>query len=163
MTALLRVSFLALASAMLGAGCTLSVPQPAATDQAQVPPPGPIGPGDLAAQRAVWTAQGIDDYTWDVAFGCECLLNGPTTVIVVDGAPTMARNNGQPVDLASIDGFPLTIDAVFDEAARTIESGGRVTGEWGPEGLPRQLSLDRDLQAVDDELGITILQVAPGS
>ena len=34
---------------------------------------------------------------------------------------------------------------------------------WGAGGLPTQLNLDRDLQAVDDELGITILEVAPGS
>ena len=67
------------------------------------------------------------------------------------------------MDLASIEGFPLTIDAVFDEAARTLEAGGRVTAEWAPDGLPRQLNLDRDLQAVDDELGITITEVAPGS
>ena len=164
MTSIRRATlFLALAFAVFIAGCTLYDPPPLATAPAQARPPGPIGPEDLGAQRAIWAGQGIDDYTWDVAFGCECMLNGPTTVIVVDGTPTAARNNGQPVDLASIEGFPLTIDAVFDEAVRTIEGGGRVTAEWAPGGLPRQLNLDRDLQAVDDELGITILEIAPGS
>jgi hypothetical protein len=165
MTAIHRAApFLALAFAVSVAGCSvLYDPPPAAVAPAEARPPGPIGPADLAAQRALWDAQGIDDYTWDVAFGCECLLNGPTTVAVVDGEPTSARNNGKPVDLASIEGFPLTIDGVFDEAARTLEGGGTVTAEWAPQGLPRQLSLDRNLQAVDDELGITILQVAPGS
>jgi hypothetical protein len=71
-------------------------------------------------------------------------------------------NNGQPVDLTSIEGFPLTIDEVFDEAAATLEGGGSVTATWGAGGLPTQLSLDRVPEAVDDELGISILSVTPG-
>ncbi len=164
MTAIRRTPLLpALASAVVLAGCSVLYDPLPTVMGLPVPAPGIVGPGDLAAQRATWKAQGIDDYTWDVAFGCECMLNGPTTVTVVDGAPVMARNNGRPVDLATIQGFPLTIDAVFDEAVRTLEAGGTVTAEWAPDGLPRELDLDRDLQAVDDELGITILQVAPGS
>jgi hypothetical protein len=162
MTAIRRTApFLALALTLSIAGCALYDPPPAATAPAQVRPPGPVGLEDLAAQRAIWSAKGIDDYTWDVSFGCECLLNGPTTVTVVGGTPTLALSNGQPVDLATIEGFPLTIEALYDEAARTLGEGGRVTAEWAPDGLPRQLNLDRDLQAVDDELGVTINQVAP--
>jgi hypothetical protein len=155
--------FLALAIAMTTAGCGLYDPPSPVTDPVQVRPPGPIGFEDLAVMRTDWQAEGIDDYAWTVAFGCECLLNGPTTVRVVDGAAVEAVNNGQPVDIASIEGFPLTIDAVFDAVQDTLEGGGTTDAAWGGGTLPRQLNLDRDLQAVDDELGITILEVAPGS
>lgn len=154
--------FLALAFAVFIAGCTLYDPPPVATAPAQARPPGPIGLEDLAAMRAAWGAEGVADYAWEVAFGCECLLNGQTNVRVVDGVPVEAVNNAQPVDLASIEGFPLTIDAVFDAVQDTLEGGGTVTVTWSAGSMPTQLSLDRDLQAVDDELGVTILGVTPG-
>ena len=123
--------------------------------------PGPIGPADLEAQLGVWQAQGIDDYTWEVAFGCECMFNGPTTIMVVDGEAVKAVSNGEPVNLADIEGFPLTLDAVFAEAATTMQGGGKVTAEWARNGLPKQLNLDRDVRAIDDELGISVISVTP--
>jgi Family of unknown function (DUF6174) len=152
----LASALLLLAGCSLLPGSTPTVPEPVA-----VPPAGPIGPGDLAAQRAIWDAQAIDDYRWDVSFECECLLNGATTVTVVDGIATGALNNGQPVELAGIEGFPLTIEAVFDAAAATLRGGGTVDATWGAGGLPTRLRLDRDVQAVDDELGIVVGSVTP--
>ncbi|HEX5827319.1 MAG TPA: DUF6174 domain-containing protein, partial [Candidatus Limnocylindrales bacterium] len=126
-----------------------------------VVPSGRIGPADLAAARAAWEARGIDDYTWEVVFGCECLLNGSTVVRVADGVPVEAANNGAPIAIADIEGFPLTVEAVFDEARATLEGGGSVSASWDATGLPREMALDRVPEAVDDELGITVRSFTP--
>ena len=39
-------------------------------------------------RKAAWVANGIDSYTWQVQSSCECALNGPVIITVVDGTPT---------------------------------------------------------------------------
>lgn len=153
----LVVSAVALAAVAL-AGCSLLPGQP-------VPPAtGVPVSDDLATHQRAWASGGVTSYTWQVTFGCECLLSGPTTVTVVDGAPVEVMGGMGVVRPEDIEGFPLTIDALYAEARRTLEGGGTVAVTWDPaSGLPVTMQLDRDLQAVDDELFVTVDSVTPAS
>ena len=117
---------------------------------------------EIVAHRGQWLRMGPTSYQWRVSFSCECTLSGPTTITVVDGVATEIRHPIVSVGPAEVEGFPLTVTALFDEALRTLESGGTVEATWDDaSGLPRTLFLDRDLRAIDDELGVTIEGLAP--
>lgn len=137
---------------VLVAACSM-VPAPLASQR-----PGGAMAQELAARLEHWRAQGVADYSWQVAFGCECLLNGPTTITVADGAPTAVRNESIDVGLEDLEGFPLTVDALLEEGLRTLAGGGSVEATWdAATGLPRRLLLDRVPNAMDDELSVEVL------
>ena len=137
-------------------------PGPAPSEAA---PPGAGGPAigaDIAAHRLQWLAQGIWSYEWRVTFSCECTLSGPTTIRVENGVVTGVHNPRIAVRPDELEGFPLTVEALYDEALRTLEAGGTAEATWdAATGLPRTLFLDRDRNAIDDELSVTIESLVP--
>lgn len=153
MTAALRLVVLAL----VVAGCELlplASPIPAI----------PAGPeaAEIAAHQRAWQQLGVRSYTWQVTFGCECGLSGPTSINVVDGAATTASNPAGPINMDDASAFPFTVDALFAEALRTIANGGAVKVTWDPAtGLPKTMFLDRDLRAIDDELSVSVDSFQP--
>lgn len=158
------------ASAPASGSASGSEPTPVAAGSGVVVEPGavggeearPIGPADLAAATAAWAAIPHDAYVLRVRFGCECLLTGAVAARVQGGAVTAVQQDGRDVELASVQGFPLTVDAILAEAQATLDGGGTVTGSFTANGIPASLDLDRDLQAVDDELHVEILGIDPG-
>lgn len=118
--------------------------------------PRPLGPGDIAAAVAAWQRFEHPAYNLHVRFGCECLLTGDVVATVRDGVVVEVTQDGRRVELASVQGFPLTIDAMLAEAQATLDGGGSVTGSFDDFGEPGVLDLDRDPQAVDDELHIEV-------
>jgi hypothetical protein len=130
-------------------------------------PPGAGGPAivaEIAAHRLQWLAQGTWSYEWRVTFACECTLSGPTTITVVNGEVTAVSNPRVAVRPDEVEGFPLTVDALYDEALRTLEEGGTAEATWdAASGLPRTLFLDRDRNSIDDELRVTVESLVPAS
>jgi hypothetical protein len=115
----------------------------------------------LEAQRATWEAAGITSYRLEVRFGCFCPATDPVTVTVTDGLVADVRTqDGQPAP-SWYDSFPLTVDAIYAEAARVLDNGGTAEVTYGDGGVPRGLSLDPIPNAVDDELGIEVLGFTP--
>jgi hypothetical protein len=127
---------------------------------------GPAIVAEIAAHRLQWLAQGVWSYEWRVTFSCECVLSGPTTITVVNGEVTAVSNPLVAVrpDEVEVEGFPLTVDALYEEALRTLEAGGTAEATWdAASGLPRTLFLDRDRNTIDDELSVTIESLVPAS
>ena len=153
MTELRRaLPFLLLPLVLLLGGCGL-LPAPFASE-----PPGGAVAADIAARREQWRAQGVASYEWRVAFSCECVLSGPTTITVVDGVATEITNPVIEVEPGDVAGFPLTVEALFEDALRTLADGGSVDATWdAATGLPRNMFLDRDRNAIDDELSVELV------
>jgi hypothetical protein len=119
-------------------------------------PGGPAG-AEIAAHQRQWQQQGVGSYVWQVSFLCECGISGQATITVVDGMVTEATNPAGPLPIDDVASFPLTVDGLFTEALRTLADGGSVDVTWGgPSGLPTSMFLDRDLQAIDDELSVSV-------
>ena len=123
------------------------------------PGPGGTAAAEIAAHQQQWEVQGIRSYRWKVAYLCEC-PGGTFSVTVIDGAVTgVVDDSGAAiVDRA----LPLTIDALFAQAAQTIAGGGTVQAEWdAPSGLPRSMVLDPVPKAIDDELSMQLVAFEP--
>lgn len=133
-----------------------SVPTPAPATGTPAP-----GAGPFTAALAAWQARGIDSYTWQVSFGCECLLNGPVTIVVEGGTVTGVSASGSTFGADQLTGFPLTVDAVLARAIDAIAGGGTADVTWRQDGLPETLRLDPVKDAVDDELTVSVLAFAP--
>ena len=116
----------------------------------------------LRAALAAWGASGIDSYTWKLAVLCECSPSGPIEVTVVDGAPTRVVTQTGEANLDDLAGFPLTVDAVLQEAIDAIDGGGTVEVEWGDQaGVPKSMTIDRMPRAIDDELILEVTGLDP--
>lgn len=162
---------LVLPFALLIAGCSLLPPSlggPATvttggSHPAQTPSPsGAATAAGIEAQRAAWTAAGIRSYTWTVSYGCECSLNGPVTVTVVDGKVAAAKDaQGVAIDLQTFRAFPMTLDALWDQATKAIDGGGTASITEGSGGVPKAVTLDPIPNAIDDELYVTVFSFTP--
>jgi hypothetical protein len=126
-----------------------------------------IGPESamLALNRAKWSAQGIDTYTFDYhRSSCECLPEWlePVRITVVDGQVTSVIKiaTGEAVPAPA---FRLTIDSLFVELANTLKGNPcRLTVSYdGRRGYPTTVSVDYDKQMVDDEGGFFARLVSP--
>ena len=118
----------------------------------------PTTPGnDLAEHRALWEAQGLTDYTFDVRRVCYCQFVGDVRVTVKDGVITgvteiaseVARD---PETFRTIDGlFDLVQDA-YDRDAHEIQV------EFDPgRGYPTRIWIDYVQMMADEEVGFTLL------
>ena len=93
----------------------------------------------IGRNRAKWSQAGIDTYRLTLQYGCFCEFgNGvPVNVRVVDGKVVEATVDGKPIPRRQRQGFPMTVDALFEE--RGGGEGGRgqvrVRVRQGP-GLP---------------------------
>lgn len=127
-----------------------------------VAPPDPAKIGELERHRALWDQLGISDYTMTVIYGCECALAGrPVAVTVANRRLVAAAIAGEALEPDALTGFPATVDALFDYAAR-FSNAGKIEFAWDERsGLPTAVGLDPDLEARDDEIRIAITDFRP--
>ena len=135
---------------------------PAPVQPPAVVPPDPAKIGELERHRALWDQLGVGDYTMTVIYGCECALAGrPVTVKVANRQLVAATVAGQALDPAALTGFPATVDALFDYAAR-FSNAGKIEFKWDERsGIPTAVGVDPDLQTLDDEIRIAITDFRP--
>jgi hypothetical protein len=126
------------------------------------PSPDPVKVGELARHRAIWESRQIGGYSMTVIYGCVCALAGrPIQVTVTNGALASATDHGKPLDLASLTGFPATVDALFEYAERNADAG-KIEFAWDEQfGLPTAVGIDPDLAKRDDEVRIAVLGFTP--
>ncbi len=88
---------------------------------------GPMVEGDVAAQRAKWQAQGIDDYLYRVTYGNAWVAPMTSLVEVKNGAVIRCHESGTnaPRDVGDVWLCP-TMDQLFDRA----EFGGGYLEGW---------------------------------
>jgi hypothetical protein len=145
---------------------TRTTEEPASTTTTSGPGGGGSQAADLAAARALWDDAGIDDYVIVVEHGCYCLdeYRGPFVVTVVDGrVDTVTDEDGNAVADYVAERQP-TIDDLFDEAEEHADQPTLVTLELDPtDGHPVVVSLDPDLDSVDDEGSTRVHSLTPGT
>ena len=122
----------------------------------------------VEGQEAVWTAQEIDSYQYDLAVSCFCIveLTRPVTILVENGevASITYVDDGTPADPQLFAGFapmeqlferlseleaenPVKFDVVYDEEL----------------GIPLSADIDVSEMIADEELRFTVSNFAPQS
>ena len=72
--------------------------------------------GSVTVARRLWDAQQLGSYRWSIAVDCDCVYDGGRFDIrVTDGEPTV-RSHGTSVAVERLDGLPLTVPALFEQA-----------------------------------------------
>ena len=122
-----------------------------------------IGPemDRLGVQRALWEAQGLEDYTYDVQRVCFCSpFRQGVRVTVVDGAVTGATDlaSGEVLEPNEVQWY-LTIDALFDLVQAAYDRNAHeVQLEFdASRGYPTRIFIDYSEMVMDEELGFTLL------
>ena len=118
----------------------------------------PTTPGnDLAEYRALWEAQGLTDYTFDVRRVCYCQFVGDVRVTVKDGVITGVTELASEV-ARDPDTF-RTINGLFDLVQDAYDRNAHeVKVEFDPSrGYPTQIWIDYVRMIADEEMGFTLL------
>jgi hypothetical protein len=130
------------------------------------------GPGDerdpltrLADSRARWGANGPSEYELAMRRSCgECLPEGALAVVVsvsAGGTTVSLAQNGERIDAQA--GLYPDVEGLFDLIETHILAGGEVEVEYdGDLGYPRSVSIDPVPDAVDDEFGYVVEDLAAG-
>jgi uncharacterized protein DUF6174 len=119
----------------------------------------------FALNRAKWSAQHLDTYTFEYHRSCgECLPEWlvPVRITVVNGE-VIAVVGIATGDTVPPPAFRLTIDSLFAQVANILEQNPyRFTITYDRKvGYPMSMSVDYDRQMVDDEGGFSARLVLP--
>ena len=129
-----------------GTSTTTSVPAPGSEQER------------LDAARARWDELGIVDYTWSYRRSCFCPPFAVT--IVVEGGEAISHEveSDPAVDPVVPEEVEiLTVEDLFDEVQRAIDTADEVTVEYEAEtGRVTTLDVDQITDAVDDEYGYAV-------
>jgi len=124
----------------------------------------PTGPeNQLENQRARWDAQGLTDYTFDVARSCFCVPASlkDVRVTIQNEAITDVTDiaTGNQLPLSDWTGWYKTIDGLFDLLQDAYNQNAHdVQVEFHPtRGYPTNIWIDYSLAIADEELGFTLL------
>jgi hypothetical protein len=124
-----------------------------------------VGPEleSLESARARWEREGFTSYTFVMQRFCFCGhdLHRPVRIDVLDGNVIAAAyvDDGEPL------GIPLdevdTIESLFDEVQAAIDrEAHQILAEYDAGlGYPRSVSIDFILEAIDDEMAFSVLDV----
>jgi hypothetical protein len=130
------------------------------------------GPGDerdplvrLEESRAKWVADGPSEYELAMRRSCgECLPEGALAVVVsVSSAGTTVSlaQNGERIEPQP--GLYPDVEGLFDLIETHLLAGAEVDVEYDPElGYPRSVSIDPVPDAIDDEFGYVVDDLAAG-
>jgi hypothetical protein len=136
--------------AALAAGCSDQGPHVGALER------------EIAANRALWEANGPSSYVYDVERLCFCGVEalGPVRVVVENGV-AVGRTyvaTGEVVPASFADLFP-SVDGLFEVLTDAVQRGAadvRVT--WGSgNGLPLDFFIDYSVNIADEEQGYRIV------
>lgn len=124
-------------------------------------PTGPLEgePMEVAAARALWNAQGVDDYRMTVRLTGPW-ANGAAVILVHNGVPVVVHQIGQyhgttPASFSEYD----TVEELFAQLERDAD---RVIAEFHPRlGLPVDGFIDVHADAIDDESGFIVESFEP--
>jgi hypothetical protein len=170
----LAIPVLAFALAILVSGCAIGS-SPAAAPSS--PPPSPPAPSPtpvaeatnapkptekldrIGRNRARWDEAGIDSYRIALQYGCFCEFGDgrPVDVRVVEGEVVDVVADGKPVRKRQWQGFPMTVEALFDRAEAAKADADEFDVEFDRElGYPTMISVDHDRNADDDEFQVDV-------
>ena len=114
----------------------------------------------LGEQRALWEAQGLADYTYDVRRVCFCPFREGVRVTVVAGVVAGATDlaTGEVLEPNEVQLY-LTIDGLFDLIQDAYDRNAHeVQVEFDPSrGYPTRIYIDYSEMIADEELGFTLL------
>jgi len=118
---------------------------------------------ELETRRQTWAAAAIDDYTITVRIECFCPeeYRGPFRVTVAGGAITAVTRNGVAV-VAPVDRSLLTVEGLFATIERHA-GADEIDVTYAPAGYPIAIRIDPDRMTMDEELGVQVLELVPGS
>ena len=120
----------------------------------------------MHSARARWEATGIQDYRYEFRQQCECgpALAEAAIVEVRGGTVTNVSNRDSGIPAASDERrlFP-TIDDLFDRIDDAIRrnAASLVVSYDDDLGYPTLISIDYDVQVIDDEVAIDASALAP--
>jgi hypothetical protein len=135
---------------------TIGLAACAAVQLAPTPELAEMKVAEVLARRQAWGDAGVDDYTLELTFLCECRMAGAMEVLVTDGVPVGAMTARGPLANDELARLPISLDRLFDQAVSDLNAGGSVRATWDVSGLPRHIILDPIPNAIDDELDVTI-------
>ena len=143
-------------------------PTPSPTLVATITPtPEPTAKLDrIGRNRAKWSQAGIDTYRLTLQYGCFCEFgNGvPVNVRVVDGKVVEATVDGKPIPRRQRQGFPMTVDALFEEAEAAKADADKFEFEFDKVlGYPTMINVDQVLNGDDDEFRVDVTSLIPAS
>ncbi len=114
----------------------------------------------LGGQRALWEAQGLEDYTYGVRRVCLCPFREGVRVTVVDGAVAGATDlvTGEVLEPTEVQWY-LTIDGLFDLVQAAYEGNAyEVQVEFdASRGYPTRIFIDYADMILDEEVSFTLL------
>ena len=131
-------------------------------------PAGTLGvPGAdrINAQRAIWEAQNIDDYTFETRRRCFCGFVGWLEVTVEDDqVRTITPLEGEDVPAWATADYP-TVDELFDILVEAVEDDAvMIDVTWHETlGYPETFYIDYSRNVADEELGHDIRVLSPTS
>lgn len=121
---------------------------------------------EIAAQRAKWAAQRIDDYQLTFSRVCFCAPEGAGLVVlsVLEDEPVelLYFLSGDPVAPEWQSVFP-TVHGLFDFLEDAIDRGAeQIDVDFDPDlGLPTSVRVDYRIAAADEEIGYEIEKLLP--
>ena len=112
---------------------------------------------DLAEYRALWEAQGLRDYTFDVRRVCYCQFMGDVRVTVQDGVITGVTELAS--EIARDPETFRTINSLFDLVQDAYDRDAHeVQVDFDPDrGYPTRIWIDYVEMMMDEEMGFTLL------
>jgi len=118
---------------------------------------------DFDRAREKWQDANISHYRYELSIGCFCIFSQemPLVIEVKDGeALSIEYKSGKEIDAASMELFQryATIDKIFAELENAREGGAdTVTVTYDDAyGYPKEVSIDFEQQAADEEIYLTI-------
>ncbi len=118
--------------------------------------------GDSNADQEKWQDANISHYRYELGISCFCMFSAdmPLVIEVKDGqVVSMEYKSGKEIDPAFLEDFQRydTIDKVFAELKKAQSEAERVEVTYDEKyGFPTQITIDRAVQAADDELYLSI-------
>ncbi|MCP4139628.1 MAG: hypothetical protein GY755_04955 [Chloroflexi bacterium] len=118
----------------------------------------------LKLNRALWEKQAAENYQYTLAVFCNCPseFDEPVIIRVQNGEAVSIKNTNSSAEMES-DLFSAydTIDELFDVIQLAIERGAdEIKVNYDSDyGYPINISIDYDLEGIDDEEGYTISNV----
>jgi hypothetical protein len=171
-----RTFIVAIAGAVLLAGCGASNGGTATTRSIDARPSSTTAPGldraeaiaEIEAALATWQAAGIDDYSYTIERHCLCPAELHARVFVEAGevATVELLAEGGDTEFAR-ERMRMTMGEVLAELLAILRAGDEEPGPielvFDPDlGFPTEVDVDPIRDAIDDEFGFSIVDFVPG-